>query len=173
MIVIPLGPPHFHKIDYGIHHGDVWRNGSVVKSSVLEEDEWSASHPGRSTPGERAPLWRLGWPQTWSGHWRRDRTLVPAGIRNPAFVLMPKICLNTILYYNLFKACFFLFFFSNCLGTSLETKFLEQDWSRLLYHSEHNLPLRRRTIWTLSWSNNKFGTTENIYVTSGIGFYGN
>jgi hypothetical protein len=33
----------------------------VVLTSTLDGSEWSASHPGRFTPKEKAPGWRGGW----------------------------------------------------------------------------------------------------------------
>jgi hypothetical protein len=48
-------------------------------------DEWSDSHPGNFTPGERIPPpqplnKRLGGPHEWSGHFGEDRVMVKKDI---------------------------------------------------------------------------------------------
>jgi hypothetical protein len=43
---------------YAPRHEDVWGTGGIAPSfltSALDGGEWSASNPGRFTPGERAP----------------------------------------------------------------------------------------------------------------------
>jgi hypothetical protein len=48
-------------------------------ASALDGAESSASHPGRCTPEERAPdtHWRLGGPQSRSGHCGVEKNLLP------------------------------------------------------------------------------------------------
>jgi hypothetical protein len=49
-------------------------------TSALVGGEWSASRPGRFTPGKQAPL---GGPQNRSGRRREKNNLAPTGIQTP------------------------------------------------------------------------------------------
>jgi hypothetical protein len=55
--------------------------GRPFLTSALDGDEWSASGPGRFTPGERTPRYSLGRrldvPQSWSRRCRTEINLVP------------------------------------------------------------------------------------------------
>jgi hypothetical protein len=57
-------------------------------ASALDGGEWSASLPGRFTPGERAaryPLYlKLGRPSGRSGRYGEEKNIVSAGNRTPA-----------------------------------------------------------------------------------------
>jgi hypothetical protein len=58
----------------------------LILTSALAGGEWSASRPGRFTPGEspRYPLnRRLGEPQNRSGRFGEEKILDPSGIRIP------------------------------------------------------------------------------------------
>jgi hypothetical protein len=83
-------------------HEDVWRREGIappVLISVLDDCEWSESHPGRFTPGERVPgtHWAGG-----AGDWvgprvglyglyavvRRKISFLPVGYKTPAVQLV-------------------------------------------------------------------------------------
>jgi hypothetical protein len=56
-------------------------------TSALDGGEWSASHPGRFTPGNRAMVFfdmRLGGSQSWSGRLGEEKNLTVAGNQAPA-----------------------------------------------------------------------------------------
>jgi hypothetical protein len=56
-------------------------------TSALDKDEWSASRPGRYTPGERAPgiYWIGGWldPRAGLNALEKRKSLSSAGNRTP------------------------------------------------------------------------------------------
>jgi hypothetical protein len=58
----------------------------IFLTSALAGGQWSASRPGRPTPGERAPgtqwIGGLGGPQSRSGRRGEEKILHPTGTRN-------------------------------------------------------------------------------------------
>jgi hypothetical protein len=75
-----------------------WGSGDITPlflTSALEGGEWSASRPGRFTPGKspRYPLdRRLGGPQNRPGCSGIEKNLVPAGNRTAAVQLIARPC---------------------------------------------------------------------------------
>jgi hypothetical protein len=57
----------------------------IFLTSALAGDEWSASLPGRFTPGERAPgtHWKGGWVDPRAGLDDVKKILDPTGTRTP------------------------------------------------------------------------------------------
>jgi hypothetical protein len=79
-------------INETLYHEDVWGSGGIVPlflASAPDGGEWSASRPGRFTPGERAPgtAWIGGWVGCKAGldavHY--ITLLTPSENRNPPF----------------------------------------------------------------------------------------
>jgi hypothetical protein len=57
----------------------------IYLTSSLDGAEWSASHSGRFTPGERAPgtLWIVGWVGPRAGLDDVEKILYPTGTPTP------------------------------------------------------------------------------------------
>jgi hypothetical protein len=68
---------------------DVWTH--IFLTSELVGGEWSASRPGRFTPGERAPgtHWIGGWVDPRAGLDDVEKILDPTGTRTPIPLLCP------------------------------------------------------------------------------------
>jgi hypothetical protein len=61
-------------INYAPRHDDTWGTGGITPpflTSALDGGEWSASRPGRFTPGEIAPWWA---PVSVWTLWRREKS---------------------------------------------------------------------------------------------------
>jgi hypothetical protein len=75
--------------NYVLRHEGVWGSEGIpppILTSTLVRGEWSASRPGRFTPGKepRYPLnKRMGGPQSWFERRREERILDSIGTRTP------------------------------------------------------------------------------------------
>jgi hypothetical protein len=67
-----------------------WRNSSNIVISALDRGEWSASRPGRFTPGERVP------DTYWIGGWMFPRAGLDAVEKRKMFLALAGIRTSTI-----------------------------------------------------------------------------
>jgi hypothetical protein len=79
----------------------------IFLTSALDGGEWSASRPGRCTPGKRAPRYpfdrKLGGPQNRAGRHGEEKSPTPTGTRTSTlrlFIPQPVAILTAV--YDLF-----------------------------------------------------------------------
>jgi hypothetical protein len=130
---------------------DVWSH--IFLTSALIGCEWSASRPGRFTPGERSPRthWIWGWVDPWSG--------LDAGWLPNDYMALCLRSVNMFNYKKERKKLSTLYRFITCVNTSIG---LFEFWKNQIQIFQGNLMLVAPHAMHGKWFQTKIGNKREI-----------